>query len=84
MTQMGSVLKDIKQEHPLVANIYDDTYEPILIVENTIVPGMPWGMSVGVTNMILGITTPQELANSINNNIEQTKANWMRNANLKN
>lgn len=83
-TLFGSVLLDVPQENELIKNIFSDSYEPIMLAENRIVPGMPWESSAGLTNMILGILSPQELANSINSNIEKQYSNWIKNIEMVN
>lgn len=83
-TLFGSVLSDISQENELIKNIFSDEYEPIMLAENRIVPGMPWESSAGLTNMILGILNAQELANSINSNIESQYSIWIENIGMVN
>lgn len=83
-TLFGSIMTDIPQTHPLMESIFDGTYDPIVIAENSIVPGMPWETSEGLTNLLLGSVTAEELADNINSSIASQKTVWDENIDLVN
>lgn len=84
MTLFGSVMTDISQTHPLTVGVFESGYTPLMIAENSIVPGMPWDTNEGLTNMLLGLLTPLEFANAINNSIATQRTVWLQNIDLVN
>ena len=74
-TKFSSVLKEVKQEDPLVAEMFD--YDSVLTFGDYIIPAMTFNMNTQIGPAVVGLrTTAKDACASLNEGCQTSKINW--------